>query len=139
MNRLPTLKSFTANLIKENIQRIIDEIPVLCVAAAAAKGETVISGAGELRYKESDRIKSIVSQFKRLNVDIEEKEDGMTIRGSTDFKAGEGPVDSFGDHRIAMSLSILSLLSTGKVTILNSDCINTSFPSFKYNLKKVLV
>ncbi len=124
---------------KEKIPNILDEIPVLCVAAAAAEGETVISGAEELRYKESDRIKSIVSQYKKLNVDIEEKKDGMIIRGKTNFKAGEGTVDSFVDHRIAMSLSILSLLSTGKVTILNSDCINTSFPSFKYNLKKVLV
>ena len=63
----------------------------------------------------------------------------MIIRGNTDFKAGEGTVESFGDHRIAMSLSILSLLSKGKVTVLDSDCINISFPSFLYNLKKVLV
>ena len=124
---------------KEKIPCIIDEVPVLCVAAAAAEGETVISGAEELRYKESDRIQSIVSQFKKLNVAIEENKDGMKITGNTNFKAGEGTVDSFGDHRIAMSLSILSLLSTGKVTILNSDCINTSFPSFVYNLKKVLI
>ena len=124
---------------KEKIPCIIDEIPVLCAAAAAAEGETVISGAEELRYKESDRIQSIVSQFKKLNVAIEENKDGMKITGNTNFKAGEGTVDSFGDHRIAMSLSILSLLSTGKVTILNSDCINTSFPSFIYNLKKVLI
>jgi 3-phosphoshikimate 1-carboxyvinyltransferase len=126
-------------IVKEKIPCIIDEIPILCVAAAAAKGETVIKGAEELRFKESDRIKSIVSQFKKLNVDIEEKSDGMVIRGSTDFKAGEGIVESFRDHRIAMSLSILSLLSKGKVTILNSDCIDTSFPSFKYILKKLIV
>lgn len=124
---------------KEKIPRIIDEIPILCVAAAAAEGETVVKGAEELRFKESDRIKSIVGQFKKLNVDIEEKKDGMIVRGSTGFKAGEGTVESFGDHRIAMSLSILSLLSAGKVTILNSDCINTSFPSFKYILKKLMV
>jgi 3-phosphoshikimate 1-carboxyvinyltransferase len=123
----------------EKIPCIIDEIPILCVASAAAKGETVIKGAGELRFKESDRIKSIVSQFKKLKVDIEEKSDGMVIRGSAGFKAGEGEVESFGDHRIAMSLSILSLLSEGKVTILNSDCIDTSFPSFKYILKKLIL
>ena len=124
---------------KEKIPVIIDEIPVLCVAAAAAEGKTVISGAGELRYKESDRIKSIVSQFKKLNVDIEEKEDGMIIKGNPNFKAGEGAVKSFGDHRIALSLSILALLSTGSVTILDSDCVNVSFPGFKYSLKKILV
>ncbi len=124
---------------KEKIPIIIDEIPILCVAAAAAEGKTVISGAGELRFKESNRIKSIVSQFKKLNVDIEEKEDGIIIKGNSNFKTGEGVVKSFGDHRIAMSLSILALLSSGNVTILDSDCVNVSFPGFKYNLKKILV
>ena len=123
---------------KEKIPSIIDEIPILCVAAAIARGKTVIRGAGELRYKESDRIRSIVSQFKKLGVDIEEKEDGMVIEGNVNFQAGEGTVESFGDHRVAMSLSILALLSTGNVTVLDSDCINTSFPGFIYNLKKIL-
>jgi 3-phosphoshikimate 1-carboxyvinyltransferase len=123
---------------KEKIPLIIDEIPVLCTAAAAAEGTTVIRGAEELRFKESDRIKSVVSQFKKLNVDIEEKEDGMIIKGKRGFKAGEGTVSSAGDHRIAMSLSILALLSKGTVTILDSDCVNVSFPGFKYNLKKIL-
>ncbi len=123
---------------KEKIPGIIDEIPILCVAAAAAGGKTVIRGAEELRYKESDRIKSIVSQFGKLNVNIEEKEDGMIIKGDINFQAGEGSVESFGDHRIAMSLSILALLSKGNVTVLDSDCIDTSFPGFIYNLKKVL-
>lgn len=123
---------------KDKIPLLIDEIPILCVVAAAAEGVTIISGAGELRYKESDRIKTIVSEFRKLNVDIEEKEDGMVIKGSPNFKSGTGVVESFGDHRIAMSLSILALRSTGNVTILDSDCINTSFPGFKYNLKKIL-
>jgi 3-phosphoshikimate 1-carboxyvinyltransferase len=123
---------------KEKIPTIIDEIPILCVAAAVARGKTVIRGAEELRYKESDRIRSLVSQFKKLKVNIEEKEDGMVIKGDENFRAGEGIVESFCDHRIAMSLSILALLSTGNVTILDSDCINTSFPDFRYNLKKVL-
>jgi len=124
---------------KDEIPVLIDEIPILCVAAAVAEGNTVIRGAKELRYKESDRIRSIVSQFKKLNVDIEEREDGMIINGNKNFRAGSAVVESFGDHRIAMSLSILALLSTGNVTILNSDCINTSFPDFRYNLKKVLI
>lgn len=123
---------------KEKIPLIIDEIPILCAAAAAAEGTTVIGGAEELRFKESDRIKSLVSQFRKLNVDIREREDGMVIKGKSDFKAGEGTVSSTGDHRIAMSLSILALLSKGTVTILDSDCINISFPGFKYNLKKIL-
>ncbi len=123
---------------KEKMPVIIDDIPVLCAAAAFAEGNTIIRGAGELRYKESDRIKSIVSQFGKLNVDIEEKKDGMIIRGNEGFIACEGTVDSFGDHRIAMALSILALMSKGSVTILNSGCINTSFPGFKYNLKEAL-
>jgi 3-phosphoshikimate 1-carboxyvinyltransferase len=138
------IETFSSNLNsikidKDKIPNIIDEIPILCVAATVAKGKTVIRGAEELRYKESDRIRSIVSQFKKLKVNIEEKEDGMIIEGDVNFKTGEEMVDSFGDHRIAMSLSILALLSIGKVTILDSECINTSFPGFKYNLKKVLV
>lgn len=123
---------------KEEIPLIIDEIPALCVAASVAEGTTVIKGAEELRYKESDRIASIVSQFKKLNVDIEEKHDGMIINGNPEFRAGEGEVKSFGDHRIALSLSILSLLSSGNVTILDSDCINVSFPGFEYSIKKLM-
>ena len=137
------IEAFSSNLNsieigKEKIPGIIDEIPILCVAAAAARGKTVIRDAGELRFKESDRIKSIVSQFKKLGVDIKEKEDGMTINGDIDFQAGESMVESFGDHRVAMSLSILALLSKGNVTVLDSDCINTSFPGFIYNLKKIM-
>mgnify|MGYP001145942444 CR=1 FL=1 len=124
---------------KEKIPNIIDEIPILCVAASAASGKTVIRGAEELRYKESDRISSIASQFRKLGVDIEEKTDGLIINGDKNLKVEEGVVESFGDHRVAMSLAILSLLSKGKVKILSSECIDTSFPGFKYILKKVLV
>ena len=124
---------------KEKIPNIIDEIPILCVAASAASGKTVIRGAEELRYKESDRISSIASQFRKLGVDIEEKTNGLIINGDKNLKVEEGVVESFGDHRVAMSLAILSLLSKGKVKILSSECIDTSFPGFKYILKKVLV
>ncbi len=132
-------KLHSIKIEKEYIPNIIDEIPILSVAAAVAEGETIIRGAGELRYKESDRINSIVSQFKKLKVNIEEKKDGMVIKGDIKFNAGEGTVESFGDHRIAMSLYILSLLSKGRVTVLDSDCIDSSFPGFKYDLKKLLV
>ena len=124
---------------KEKIPVIIDEIPIICVAAAKSDGKTIINGAGELRYKESDRISSIVSQFKKLGIKVKEKEDNLIIEGDKNLRVGEGSVDSFGDHRIAMSLAILSLLSKGKVKILRSDCINTSFPDFKYILKKLLI
>jgi len=123
---------------EEKIPVIIDDIPVLCVAAAFAEGDTIIKGAEELRYKESDRIKSIVSQFSKLNVDIEEKKDGMVIKGNGNLITGNGTVDSLGDHRIAMALSVLALRSKESVTILNSSCIDTSFPGFLYNLKEAL-
>jgi 3-phosphoshikimate 1-carboxyvinyltransferase len=120
------------------IPNIIDEIPILCVAAAFADGKTTIRGIGELRFKESDRISSITTQFSKLGVDIEAKDDSLIIRGSKDLKIGEGSIECGGDHRIAMSLAILSLKSEGKVKILDSECISTSFPSFKYELKKAV-
>lgn len=123
---------------KEKIPNVIDEIPILCVAAAVAKGVTVIQGAEELRYKESDRISVVASQFSKLGVNIEERPDGLVIYGNRNLRINGGVVDSFGDHRIAMSLAILSLLTENKVTIMNSECINTSFPGFKYTLKKIL-
>ena len=125
-----------AIITKEFIPNIIDEIPILCVAAAFADGKTIISGAEELRYKESDRISAIASQFKKIGVNILEKKDGLVIKGGKNLKIGEGSLDSFGDHRIAMSIAILSLRSKGKVKIIDSECIDTSFPNFKYELKK---
>jgi 3-phosphoshikimate 1-carboxyvinyltransferase len=130
------LKGLTVD--RELIPNIIDEIPILCVAAAFAEGRTEILGAKELRFKESDRISSITSQFKKAGVDIEEREDGLVINGNKKLKISEGLLDSFGDHRIAMSLAILGLKSKRKIKILDSDCIETSFPSFKYELKKSL-
>lgn len=124
---------------KGEIPNIVDEIPILCAAASLAEGKTIIKGVEELRYKESDRVFSIVSQYRKLGVNIEEKGNDLVIHGDRNLRVAGGTVESFGDHRIAMSLAILSLLSAGKVTILNSECINTSFPSFKYTLKKVLV
>ena len=120
------------------IPNIIDEIPILCVAAAFADGKTTITGIGELRFKESDRISSITTQFSKLGVDIEVKDDALIIRGSKDLKIGEGSMECSGDHRIAMALAILSLKTKGKVKILDSECISTSFPSFKYELKKAV-
>ena len=117
---------------------IIDEIPVLAVAAAFAEGKTVISGAGELRFKESDRIKSITSQFTKLGVDIREKEDGMVINGNRNLKIKDSTVDGMNDHRIGMSLAILGLRSTGTINITGSEYIDTSFPGFKYELRKAI-
>ena len=120
------------------IPNIIDEVPILCAAAAFADGKTMIKGIGELRFKESDRISSITTQFRKLGADIEAKGDDLIIRGSKDLKIGECSLECSGDHRIAMALAILSLKTKGKVKILDSECISTSFPSFKYELKKAV-
>lgn len=121
------------------IPRVIDEIPIIAVLAARAEGTTVIRDAAELRVKESDRIKLIVSYLKRLGVEVEELEDGMIINGTDNFKGGL-TVNSQGDHRIAMSMAIAGLVTDGEgIEIVNSEIINTSFPGFFQLLKSVAV
>jgi 3-phosphoshikimate 1-carboxyvinyltransferase len=115
---------------RDMIPNIIDEIPILSVAASAASGTTVIRGAAELRNKESDRLKAISGQFARAGVDIKELEDGLEINGKKGLGLKSCILESMGDHRIAMSLAVLAMLTRKKVTILDDDCINTSFPGF---------
>ena len=106
---------------------MIDEIPILAIAAARSKGRTVISGCEELRVKESDRIRTVVNGLNALGVKVEERPDGMIIEGGA-FHGGQ--VDSFGDHRIAMAFSIAGTVAEGDIEVLNCDCVNTSFPEF---------
>ncbi len=119
------------------IPRIIDEIPVLSVAAAYAEGTTVISDARELKIKESDRIKTTAEELKKMGIHIEEKDDGLEIEGGHPLKGAV--CESHGDHRIAMSLAVAALAAGGEMTVKNSECINTSFPGFTDLLKKVVV
>ncbi len=106
----------------------IDEFPVLFVAAACAKGQTRLSGAEELRVKESDRIQVMADGLQILGVDAQPTEDGMVIQGGT---IGGGIVTSHGDHRIAMAFSIAGLRADAPITILDCANVNTSFPEFK--------
>jgi 3-phosphoshikimate 1-carboxyvinyltransferase len=109
----------------------IDEFPALFVAAACAEGETVISGAGELRVKESDRIAVMEQGLKALGVDCDSTPDGMRIRGKPHGKAfTAGRIDSHGDHRIAMSFAVASLRAAGPIEILDVANVATSFPGF---------
>ena len=125
----------TATVIDEEIiPNIIDEIPILSVAAACAQGITEIRGAKELRLKESDRISSISNEFKKAGISIVEFPDGMQIHGNRDLKINPANLKSYGDHRIAMSLAILALKGNGMVTISKTSCIDTSFPGFKEKL-----
>ncbi|MBI2088513.1 MAG: 3-phosphoshikimate 1-carboxyvinyltransferase [Deltaproteobacteria bacterium] len=112
----------------EMVARTIDEYPILAVAAALAEGKTTISGARELRYKESDRIATMTSELRKLGVEVEEREDGMTIAGRERLK-GAG-VNTYGDHRVAMALSVAGLGADGGVTIDDSACADVSFPGF---------
>lgn len=105
----------------------VDEIPAIAVAAACAPGITRISGAGELRVKESDRIATTVAGLKALGVEVEEHTDGMTIQGGP---IRGGTVDSHGDHRIAMAFAMAGNIARDPVRVRNVDCVATSFPGF---------
>jgi 3-phosphoshikimate 1-carboxyvinyltransferase len=111
----------------ELVPDMIDEFPILFVAAAAAEGATRVSGAAELRVKESDRIAAMANGLRALGIQVDEAPDGATIHGGP---IGGGEIDSRGDHRIAMSFVVAGQLATGPVTI--RDCANvaTSFPGF---------
>jgi 3-phosphoshikimate 1-carboxyvinyltransferase len=121
---------------KENVPFLIDELPLIAVVATQAQGKTVVNGARELRVKETDRIKAIVSELKKMGADIEEREDGFTVNGPTRL---QGAVcESYNDHRIAMSLAVAALLAEGKTVIKNSECIDISFPGFEKTLQKLI-
>ena len=113
---------------KEETPFLIDELPILMVAMALAEGESLISGASELRVKETDRIASMVSNLKSIGADIEELPDGCVIRGQETLAGGSGK--SFGDHRTAMSLAIASLGCRQEVEIDDVACVATSYPAF---------
>jgi cyclohexadieny/prephenate dehydrogenase / 3-phosphoshikimate 1-carboxyvinyltransferase len=114
----------------------IDEFPVLFVAAACAQGETLVTGAQELRVKESDRIEVMAQGLKALGIQVEPFADGMKIHGRSSHEAGSpsvfhaGRVDSHGDHRIAMAFAMASLRAAGPIEILDTKNVATSFPGF---------
>ena len=109
----------------------IDELPVLFIAAACAAGETVVRGAEELRVKESDRIAAMSAGLTRLGVVHGALPDGMRIEGRDSGAAfGAGEIDSFGDHRIAMSFAVASLRAAGAISIRDVANVATSFPGF---------
>lgn len=118
----------------EIIPRIIDEIPIIAVAAAHAEGVTEIRGAAELRVKESDRITTVSAELKKLGAKIEQLEDGMIIKGPTKLKGAN--LRSYGDHRIAMAMAVAGLAAEGETLIKDTDCIETSFPGFERLLNR---
>lgn len=110
------------------IPKLIDEIPVIAVAAAMAEGTTVIKDAQELKVKESNRIKTTADELSKFGIDITETDDGLIIKGKTSLKGAV--TESHNDHRIAMACAIAALAAEGQSTINGSDCVDISFPGF---------
>lgn len=110
------------------IPRLIDEIPILAVVATQAQGITVVKDAAELRVKETDRIRAIVAGLKNMGAKIEEKKDGFVVEGPTRLYGAQ--CSSFGDHRIAMALTIAGFIADGQTIIDGTECISISFPEF---------
>ncbi len=127
------LKPF--NLDNEIMPRLIDEVPILIVAACFCEGTTRITGASELRVKETDRLKVMTTQLTKMGANIEENPDGVIIKGIE--KLNGAGVDSETDHRVAMSLAIASLLAKGKSTITRSDAADVSYPEFWNDLTRL--
>lgn len=115
------------------IPKVIDELPILALAACFAKGKTIIKDSEELRVKESDRIKSTVNSLTKLGAQIEETKDGMVIKGGSQLVGSE--VESFGDHRIAMTNGIAGLIAKGETTVINAESADVSYPTFWETLR----
>ncbi|MFC2075636.1 3-phosphoshikimate 1-carboxyvinyltransferase [candidate division KSB1 bacterium] len=125
--RSSRLKAFTVT--NELVPGLIDEIPLLALLATQADGETVISGAAELRVKETDRIAATVECLAGIGADVDETADGLIVRGPTDLTGG-AQVGSHGDHRIAMTMTVAGAISRKAVTITDAGWVNISFPGF---------
>jgi 3-phosphoshikimate 1-carboxyvinyltransferase len=119
----------------DTVVRMIDEFPLLAVAATQARGTTVVRDAAELRVKETDRIAVIASQLQKLGADIEPQPDGLVVRGPTPLHGAI--VDSHGDHRIAMALAVAGLVAEGETTVRNASCIADSFPGFVETMQHI--
>ncbi len=117
----------------EQIVTMIDELPVLAVAASQAHGRTLVKDAGELRVKETDRIASTVAELRKMGVNIEPTPDGFIVEGPTRLMGG--PVESQGDHRLAMATAVAALAAHGPTTVYGADVTADSFPGFESTLQ----
>ncbi|WAC18521.1 3-phosphoshikimate 1-carboxyvinyltransferase [Luteolibacter sp. SL250] len=122
-------------IFPEEVPNLIDEIPVIAVAAALAEGRTIIRNAKELRVKETDRITTVVDNLRAMGANVTEFEDGMEIEGGAPLHGAT--IDSFGDHRIAMAFAIAGLFASGETVIRNVECVNTSYPGFAHHLDAI--
>lgn len=118
------------------IPTLIDEIPVIAIAAAYAQGKTIIADAAELKVKESDRISVMVENLTAMGCDITGTDDGMIINGGNTLKGNV--IKSYDDHRIAMSFAVAALVAEGETDIEGAECVNISYPAFYNDLHKLI-
>jgi 3-phosphoshikimate 1-carboxyvinyltransferase len=123
-------------IVGETIPTIIDELPIMAVIATQAQGTTVIRDAFELRHKETDRIKIVVANLRKMGARIGELEDGLAIDGGTELEGAE--IVTYGDHRIAMAFAIAGLIARGETVIRDAECVSTSHPSFWEDLDSIV-
>ena len=128
-----SLKAFRFG--EEIMPRLVDEVPILSVAACFCDGESQITGAAELRVKETDRLAVMARQLKAMGADIDEHPDGLTIRGGRPLKAAK--LDSETDHRVAMSLAVAALMAKGDSTLARSEAAAVSYPTFWTDLDRL--
>ncbi len=117
------------------VPRMIDEFPILAIAATQARGETLVRDAQELRVKESDRIGTLAAELRKLGAQIEERADGFVIAGKTELRGAR--VAAHNDHRLAMSLAVAGLIARGETIIEGWECVADSFPEFDAQLKRL--
>ncbi len=123
------------HITKEDIPGLIDELPIIAILATQAEGKTEVSGAGELRVKECDRIHAICSNLERMGAEIEESQDGFIIHGPKQLNGAE--IETFHDHRIAMAFTIAGLVANGDVMLDYPECASISFPEFYNELERL--
>jgi 3-phosphoshikimate 1-carboxyvinyltransferase len=125
-----------ASITAEDVPAAIDELPLVALLACFAEGETVVSGAGELRAKESDRIAGIVEGLEALGAEIEGRPDGFAVRGSGGLRGGT--LDARGDHRLAMVGAVAGLASQEGVDVRGFEAVEVSYPGFERDLRALL-
>jgi 3-phosphoshikimate 1-carboxyvinyltransferase len=118
-----------------DVPSLIDELPLLACVAARMEGESRVTGAAELRVKESDRISAVVSNLRAIGADAEELPDGFVVRGGR--APLRGSVTTFGDHRIAMAFGVLGAVPGNAIELDDRECVSVSFPSFWAELARV--
>jgi 3-phosphoshikimate 1-carboxyvinyltransferase len=119
----------------EDVPGAVDELPLLALVGAFAEGETVVEGAGELRFKETDRISAVCEEFRKIGVEIEERDDGFVVRGTGHIRGGRA--SSRGDHRLAMGLGVAGLASNEGVEVEYMEASSVSYPGFLEDLRRV--